>query len=248
MKILLQTLLNILLETLWLIAFLALGVLVGYLIFKLIELIIKKVALKKRTDLYEVTLASNIDIDELKNNISNDFKNEYSKMPISKRFVGLKDYIKKGVEEVALSYYPDSKDPIYEITVDNLFILSDDILKQIDKILNEVIDSKPFKLLWGGYAAFNNIKNFFRRKKEDNDYLNLEIRKQKLSFIAGVIESKKPKENDNKKTNEKETKTYFLVNDLINNKLCDFMCYVIDEADSLYSRKITSVKKVKTRA
>ena len=92
------------------------------------------------------------------------------------------------------------------------------VLDKIENMVNDIIESSLFKVFWSTYAGATNIVGFIKGifKKDKDEYISLNIKKLKISYIYDKLDNIKSKP---KKEVTNEDKKYFLLDEFINNKV-----------------------------
>ena len=109
-------------------------------------------------------------------------------------------------------------------------------------MVNDIIDSSLFKFVWVSYAGASNIVGFFKGlfKKEKDEYLSLNVRKLKISYIMDKLDDikNKPKKE---KISANDEKKYFLLDEYINNKILALIEEIANEAIIVYSNSYNQI-------
>lgn len=208
------------------------GILLILLVYLIISLIHKRVRIKSNKN-----NSINIPV-SLPEDVVSKYKklylNDYANKIVSKRLNGLKDISLPLIKDIASLYYPSSKDPLLEVSFENLLDLTTRVVDKIENMVNEIINSSVFKIAWASYAGAKNIVGFFKGlfKKEKDDYLSINVKKLKISFIVEQLDNMKNKPKKEIITDEKK---YFLLDDFINNKVLLLIDQIAYEAILVYS-------------
>lgn len=214
------------------------GIIIGILIVMLIYLIVsfihKRTRLKKNNNVINQPISNPIDV---VNKYKELYLIEYANKLFTKRINGLKDISLPLIKDIACLYYPSSKEPILEVTFENLLNLTNRVVDKVENMVNDIIASSVFKIAWASYASVKNIRGFFSRifKKEKEDYLSIDVKKVKISYIVEQLDNMKNKPKKNDKTDTKEEKKYFLLDNYINQKVLDLIDEIAEEAILVYS-------------
>lgn len=211
------------------------GILLVMIAYLIISLIHKRIRLKKnKTNVVNKPIS---DPTEVVNRYKELYLNDYSSKLFTIRINALKDISVPLIKDIASLYYPNSKDPILEVSFENLLNLTTRVVDKIENMVNDIISSSVFKIAWASYASVKNIKGFFQRlfKKETEDYLSIDVKKVKISYIIDQLDNmkNKPKKDSDKDT--KEEKKYFLLDNYINDKVLSLIDEIKDEAILVYS-------------
>ena len=228
---LLYTTLN---KLLYFIGGICIGILVVLLIYLIITIISNK--LKHRKTKKIVIETSKNDLNNIINIYKQKYINEYSNKVLKERVSSLKVISTSLIKDIAVSYYPESKNPTLEISLEQLLNFSNHLVDKIDQTVSDIIDSSFFKVVWVSYASIQNIKGFIKGifKKEKDPVLSLNVRKLKLSYVLNELD--KIRNNTNNKSKENaDNKKYFLLDDYINNKLLSLIEEIANEASLIYS-------------
>lgn len=215
------------------------GIIIGILIVMLIYLIVsfihKRTRLKKNNNnVINQPISNPIDV---VNKYKELYLIEYANKLFTKRINGLKDISLPLIKDIACLYYPSPKEPILEVTFENLLNLTNRVVDKVENMVNDIIASSVFKIAWASYASVKNIRGFFSRifKKEKEDYLSIDVKKVKISYIVEQLDNMKNKPKKNDKTDTKEEKKYFLLDNYINQKVLDLIDEIAEEAILVYS-------------
>ena len=211
------------------------GILFVMLIYLFVSFIHKRTKLKKnKYNVINQPLSNPIDVVYKYKEL---YLTEYANKLFTKRINGLKDISLPLIKDIASLYYPSSKESILEVSFENLLNLTNRVVDKVENMTNDIISSSVFKIAWASYASVKNIKGFFTRlfKKEKEDYLSIDVKKVKISYVVEQLDNmkNKPKKNDNPDT--KEEKKYFLLDNYINQKVLDLIDEIAEEAILVYS-------------
>lgn len=232
---------NILNKTLYLLLILLVGLIIGIFIVMLFYLVISlidKRVRKKPKDLSNVVTPIT-DPSKVIGKYLTIYNMEYANKIMSKRIASVKEIGFDLIKDMATIYYPNSPNPLLEVSIENLYILANHILDNIDSLVNDIIENNAFKIVWFGYASIHNVSNFIKGilKKEKSENLSLNVRNLKLTYILDVLDKKsKPEKKD------KEYQNYFLLDTFINNKIKELINYVGSWASLVYSNSINNLK------
>lgn len=208
------------------------GILLVLLLFLIVTLVHKHSKIKKNKN--KVT---NIPVSE-PNDIVDKYKQlyitDYSSKLFSIRLNGVKEISLPLVKDIAATFYPASKDPLLEVSFENLLDLTNRVVDKVENMVNEIVSSSIFKIAWTSYAGAKNIVGFFKGlfKKEKEDYLSINVKKLKISFIVEQLDNMK---NKPKKEILSDEKKYFLLDDFINNKILALIDQIAYESIIVYS-------------
>lgn len=208
------------------------GILLVLLIYLIISLIHKSSKLKKnRNNIINLPVTEPKEIVDKYKQI---YLTNYSSKLFSIRLSGLKEIALPLIKDIAGSYYPSSKDPLLEVSFENLLKLTNRVVDKVENMVNEIINSSIFKIAWTSYAGAKNIVGFFKGlfKKEKEDYLSINVKKLKISFIVEQLDNMK---NKPKKEILSDDKKYFILDDFINNKALSLIDQIALEATIVYS-------------
>ena len=211
------------------------GILFVMLIYLFVSFIHKRTKLKKnKYNVINQPISNPIDV---VNKYKELYLTEYANKLFTKRINGLKDISLPLIKDIASLYYPSSKEPILEVSFENLLNLTNRVVDKVENMTNDIISSSVFKIAWASYASVKNIKGFFTRlfKKEKEDYLSIDVKKVKISYVVEQLDNMKNKPKKNDKPDTKEEKKYFLLDNYINQKVLDLIDEIAEEAILVYS-------------
>ncbi len=232
---------DILIKTLNSIIILVIGIIIGIGIVMLVYLIITLIhqRIRKQPRVAPKIISPITDPNKIILKYQVLYENEYSHKGLSLRINSLKKIAFDLVRDIATIYHPNAEQPILEVSLESILLLTNHIIDQIDHVIDEIISSSVFKVVWIGYASFHNVKNFFKGifKKEKNENVSLDIRKLKLSFVLSELEGKTINSNPN---NQIEDKKYFLLDTFINNQIKELIKTIANEAILIYSNKVNN--------
>lgn len=208
------------------------GILLVLLIYLIVSLIHKSSKLKKnKNNIINLPVTEPKEIVDKYKQI---YLTNYSSKLFSIRLSGLKEIALPLIKDIAGIYYPSSKDPLLEVSFENLLKLTNRVVDKVENMVNEIINSSIFKIAWTSYAGAKNIVGFFKGlfKKEKEDYLSINVKKLKISFIVEQLDNMK---NKPKKEILSDDKKYFILDDFINNKALSLIDQISLEATIVYS-------------
>lgn len=226
------------------------GIMIGFLLIMLLYLIMTVVSKKRNARIKKVEVLKPIEntkdaivqaIEKYKINSSNQL--------ISKRVALTKEYSLDLIKEIARLYYPTSKEPYLEISLENFLNLSTDLNNKIQDTVREIVDSTLFKTVWKvGTTVFNTtnfLKGFVTKQKEDP--ISSDIHQMKIATILSMLDKiersqKQKKEKENKKA-DLAYKNYFILDDFIQTKMISIISFIGEEADAVYSNKISQINE-----
>lgn len=208
------------------------GILLVLLIYLIVSLIHKSSKLKKNKN--NVINLPVTEPKEIVDKYKQIYLTNYSSKLFSIRLSGLKEIALPLIKDIAGTYYPSSKDPLLEVSFENLLKLTNRVVDKVENMVNEIINSSIFKIAWTSYAGAKNIVGFFKGlfKKEKEDYLSINVKKLKISFIVEQLDNMK---NKPKKEILSDEKKYFILDDFINNKALSLIDQIALEATIVYS-------------
>ena len=218
------------------------GIIIGILLILLVYFIISMIHKSSKNQTHKnnkvnvpVSLPSDVVL-----KYKNCYINDYSNKAFTKRIAFIKDSSLPLIKEIAALYYPAAKDPMLEVSFDNLISLTSRVLDKIENMVNDIIDSSLFKVFWVSFAGANNIVGFIKGlfKKEKDEYLSLNVRKLKISFIMDKLDNIK---NKPKKETSSDDKKYFLLDEFINNKVLSLIDEIASEAILVYSNSYNQI-------
>ncbi len=237
------TLKDILIKTLYSVCYLLIGIIIGILIVMFVYLIItlihKKIKKQPKIVTTPITPITNPNNVILKYQAI--YESEYANKVLSKRISSLKKITLDLVKDIAMIYHPNAENPVLEVSIESILLLANHIIDKIDNAIDEIISSSAFKVVWVGYASFQNVKNFFKGifKKDRNENISLDVRKLKLSYVLSELEGNKNKKNIDSESKVEEKK-YFLLDSFINHKLKELIRAIALEAMLIYSNKVNN--------
>ena len=211
------------------------GILLVMIIYLVVSLIHKRTRLKKnKYNVINQPVSNPIDV---VNKFKELYLTEYANKLFTKRINGLKDISLPLIKDIASLYYPSSKEPILEVSFENLLNLTNRVVDKVENMVNDIISSSVFQIAWTSYVSVKNIKGFFTRlfKKEKEDYLSIDVKKVKISYVVEQLDNMKNKPKKNDKPDTKEEKKYFLLDNYINQKVLDLIDEIAEEAILVYS-------------
>lgn len=208
------------------------GILLVLLIYLIVSLIHKSSKFKKNKN--NVINLPVTEPKEIVDKYKQIYLTNYSSKLFSIRLSGLKEIALPLIKDIAGTYYPSSKDPLLEVSFENLLKLTNRVVDKVENMVNEIINSSIFKIAWTSYAGAKNIVGFFKGlfKKEKEDYLSINVKKLKISFIVEQLDNMK---NKPKKEILSDDKKYFILDDFINNKALSLIDQIALEATIVYS-------------
>lgn len=216
---------EILKESLWVLLYFGIGILIGIIIFFIILLILRIIKNKKPKK-------ENIDIilnrEELLNNIIKNYELNLKILPFKKKIKELKPFLFDIVKTVASSYHPASKMPLLEVSIDKLLNTTSEINNKIEELVYAIINNKLFIILFKTYVTFDKIKSFFKRKSA----LSYDINKLTINQIIDIIE--KILSMDNKK-DKSIIDNISKLNNYIDNLINDLIIYIFNLSIRTYS-------------
>lgn len=213
------------------------GILLVMLLYLIVSLIHKRARLKKdKNSIINIPISSPLDV---VNKYKELYLTNYSNKLFTIRINGLKDISLPLIKDIASLYYPTSKDPMLEVSFENLLNLTTRVVDKIENMVSDIISSSVFKLAWTSYASVKNIKGFFTRlfKREKEEYLSIDVKKVKISYIIEQLDNMKNKPKKDEKPDPKEEKKYFLLDNYINDKVLALIDEIKDEAILVYSNR-----------
>lgn len=235
-------LINLLNKTIYLLLIFLGGIFIGFIILLSSYLIISLIH-KKIKNTPKVKDLPNIPITDPKKVIIKYHKiydEEYSYKIIQNRISSIKTLSFGMIKDISTIYNPNANDPILEVSIENLLLLSNHIIDKVDNFANEIIESNAFKIFWAGFASFQNIKGFIKGifKKEKEEVLSFDVRKLKLSYVLSMLDKTKNGKDKKEEKNEVEYKKYFILDNFINNKIKELLAAIADEIILVYSHNL----------
>lgn len=220
------------------------GIVIGILLILLVYLIISiihKISKKNTNKSNKINIPTS-DPSEIILKYKTIYLNNYANKAFTKRISFIKDSATLLIKDIASIYYPSSKDPMLEVSFDNLINLTNRVLDKIENMVSEIIDSSLFKFFWTSFAGASNIVGFIKGifNKEKDEYLTLNIRKLKISYIIDKLDNIKSKPKKDK-PNTNEEKKYFLLDEFINNKVLALIDEIAAESIVVYSNSYNQI-------
>lgn len=181
----------------------------------------------------------------------NKYKVEYSKEPIKNRLLGVKDITLDMLHNISSAYIGNKKNSELDFDIETGFNLIKDIIKQFDRLIDDILDSSAFKTAWRSYALIrktqNIMKKIFSKDKSSIDSdISYDIRSMKASYVfkrikktttdtPEQIEESTSNQHEVEEIKETKKKSFFLLDSLINSKVIDFINDCGKEAIKVYS-------------
>ena len=140
------------------------GIFIGILIVLFVYLIITIISnrLKSKSIKKQIEKFPTEDPVEIIKSYKVTYLNFYSNRIFKDRISSIKDLSMLMINDIAVAYYPESKNPTLEISLDELLNLSTRVIDRIDLTVSDIFDSKTFKVAWASYAVVHNIKGFVK--------------------------------------------------------------------------------------
>lgn len=179
----------------------AFGIIIGIIFFLLAFLIVYLISKNKRKDKEINVFPINENYKKIIDNKKFIFENRYANEEIIKKLQGFSIIIKEMCEEIGLLYYPESNDPIFEVSLDQLVDVLQYCINRVeyitDKILvgklgfAEIFTKKPLKDIKLKFI-FEKIAN--PKKEEEKPTLFSKIKKKLFKAGTNVLikRTKKP--------------------------------------------------------
>lgn len=224
---------NIVLELIFKLLIFTLGILIGILLMVLIFKVIEIISKKKKINIKIVIKKSVKSIDEIRENKKNEYL-MYKNHPIKKRIEVAKEMLLSLIIDISKTYNPDSNNPMLEVSYNSLKDLANDVINRVERLINDIINSKYFKVLWATYATVENALGFFSKLIGKNkEVVPTNIRNVKISYIINKIELVKSKQKTSKDSND--SKILLALNNYINDKVLKLFDEVALYASNVYS-------------
>ena len=205
------------------------GIIVGFILIFLIYILVmfinKKINQKRKENKKEET--NFIDPSNIIDNSIIKYHTKSDNQIISVKLKNIKDICFSLVKEIATNYYPNSKNPLGEISIKDSIELLKIIEDKISNLANSILENKAIKTLYLGTKTTYNVLNFFRKKEEKITEKNLED--VKIIKILQVLDNVKIKKSDNEST------PFFIINNYINKKAEQLIREIGDLANLAYS-------------
>ncbi len=138
------------------------GIVLGFMLCLLSYFLILLTSIKKEEEKAKKVVIK-VDNEVIQNkidNAKNQYKEEATSVGTNEKMMVLKDTCFQMIEDIAKVYYPESKHPIYELSVSELMQLDYYIMERLEKIFNKKIISKMKSL------RISSILNILDKKKQ----------------------------------------------------------------------------------
>lgn len=233
---------DILFKTLFLTLFLVIGILIGVTIVLIAYLIITLIHKKVKNNRKGINHI-NFPLTDPNKVIAKHqfiFETNFGEKSLHFRISSLKQISIDLIKDIATIYNPNASNPMFEVSFENILLLSNHIIDEIDNLVNDIIKTQTFKIAWAGIASIVNVSNFIKGffKKERKDNISLNIRNLKISQVMQMFENNKKEQSNSK---EDEYKKIFILDTLINNKIKELIKKIGEEAVLIYSNNINNV-------
>lgn len=160
------------------------GIIIGFVLCSSIYgILLLKSVNKKEKEIKELT--NNKVDNEIKTiiyDIKEDYVNSTEGLPFKERFEILGSKIFETVNRIAGAYYPESKYPLYELTIEELILLVHYLSNRIDSIFDKTILA-PFKKI--------NISQIFKildaKRKIDENKTVKTLKKAKVGKVKNIL-------------------------------------------------------------
>ena len=140
--------LDLLNKTIYLLLIFLGGIFIGVIILLFIYLIISLIHKKtKKTKLEMLPKQPLTDPNKVINKYNKIYDEEYSDKTITIRLSSIKILSLDLIKDIATIYNPNVNNPILEISLENLLLLSNHIIDKVDNLVNDIIDSNAFKVI-----------------------------------------------------------------------------------------------------
>lgn len=138
------------------------GIITGFVLASAIYAVMIVVSIKKdkKDKKNQIVEVDDEKINRLITMAKNEFKEDCSSLNINDKFVEVGHISLRLVEDIAKTYYPNSKHPLYELSIEELILLNSYITERIDSIFNKRI----LKSMRG--VRVSSIFSFFDMKKK----------------------------------------------------------------------------------
>lgn len=169
------------------------GIVIGLVIASTFYAIIlfRSISKKEKEIKKEITEISDEDIANIVNNIKKEYVEETEGLPFNNRFEILKNRLSELIYKIATIYYPESKYPLYELTIEELIMFMQYLSSRIDQLFEKRL-LRQFKKI-----SISQIFRIFETKKKiDENKVVKAIKTTKPgkigSFFAGMIKKISP--------------------------------------------------------
>lgn len=161
------------------------GILIGFVVSVAVYLIVFLISIKNekkiqilKANINEIQEKTEEEIKEIKDN----FLNDSDGLPMKEKTQLLGSTIYKVVNTVAMSYYPESKYPLYELSVEELIMFLHYLSNRLDEVFSKGI-LKPFRKM-----TISQVFRFIDTKKRiDENKLVKAASKAKPGKVFGTI-------------------------------------------------------------
>ena len=210
-----------------LVAFL-IGIVIGFILCLLSYLLIVLVDLKKEESKAKkvVIKVDNKIIEDIIKNEKNRYKLESANLPASGKVLALRDSCSNLILDIARTYYPESKHPVFEISIEELMALDYYIMEKLEKIFNRRV-IKRIK----GLRLVKVLNTIDKTKKVTDNKVVKATSKQAKGFwkVVNII---------NPVYWGKKAVTHFSINILMNKIVLVIIDIVGNETSRVYSKGI----------
>lgn len=205
------------------------GLILICIIYMIVVLINKKITKKRK-----IKNKEKIYLDQT--NIINNYIIKYdtlaAKKNLSTKLETFKNISFQLVNDIAVKYYPQSPNPLGELSIEDLIKIIQTIEDEINEIITSILEHKACKTLYTLSRGSINIINFFKKKEDRISEKNLED--LKISRIIQIYDQLALKNNE--EDTKKESAPFFIINNLINKKIIGLIKDIGNLANKAYSR------------
>lgn len=211
------------------IAGMIIGLILIFIIYMLVVLINKKITKNRKIKNKEKRY---IDQTHLINNYIIKYDNLAAKKNLSTKIETFKNISFQLVNDIAEKYYPQSQNPLGELSIEDSIKIIQKIEDEINEIITSILEHKACQTLYTLGRGSINIINFFK-KKEDRIH-EKKLEDLKISRLIQIYDQLALKNNEEE--TKKENAPFFIINNLINKKLIDLIKNIGNLANKAYSR------------
>jgi len=134
-----QFLLNELEKAIPNIVYFAIGIIIGFILFIAVFFILTSFGKKKVFEKERVIVPNDLRYKVIIKEKAKIFMNEYANLPIKERAGGMWKIIISMMEEISKLYYPNSQEPLFEVSLDQLVDFLDYFVKRIDYSIEKIL-------------------------------------------------------------------------------------------------------------
>lgn len=142
------------------------GIVIGFIICGISYLIIVLTSINKagkKNDQIQYSFTHQEDVNNFIRGAKDEYKEESETLTVNQKIECIKKICFQLINDIAKVYYPDSKYPIYEISIEELIVLASYITERIENVFQGKILRKVEKI------KISTIFNFLDKKKQIED-------------------------------------------------------------------------------